>query len=334
MLSSTREWQFDLTVKSDAATQIKQIVRSENIDLIWCVTNSSSIISLMDHLLEEISTPVVTMVWDTPQHFVLGQHLDRLTAQILKHRFAQVLHKSERVSVTGSAMQRVFWRDYGIDSVSIVHGINRDLWHAGLASPRVSNELIIVFAGSLYAKREWNALLDAVETTNAIIAKRRVVIRYFGQFPRTGVRKAPFVEFMGTLPPDVTLRALSGADIAYLPYWFDEKYSYVVRTSFPSKLSTYLAAGLPVLYHGPKDSSPTEFFSVYPVGLCCHSHGAKDISENLERLATDDALIRSIVDARRYAQEQELSLDVMLQRFATLINVDYHQLVPLSSAAS
>ena len=49
---------------------------------------------------------------------------------------------------------------------------------------------------------------------------------------------------------------LSACDVCYVPYWFDEAFRPGVELSFPNKVSLYLAAGRPILYHGPEQATP------------------------------------------------------------------------------
>ena len=55
------------------------------------------------------------------------------------------------------------------------------------------------------------------------------------------------------------LPELRTADLLYCPYWFDPGFERPCRLSFPSKLSTYLKTGVPVLFHGPEYASPRIF---------------------------------------------------------------------------
>jgi hypothetical protein len=110
--------------------------------------------------------------------------------------------------------------------------------------------------------------------------------------------------------------------LAYLPYWLDRKYAEIVKMTFPNKLATYVAARVPVLYHGPQDSSPTRFLQRFPVGLNCGSLETTDLAAAIERLVSDPAF-RS--DAMRFcdqAYEQELSDAVFRQRFAEFVGID------------
>lgn len=54
---------------------------------------------------------------------------------------------------------------------------------------------------------------------------------------------------------EVVRTDMESADLLYLPLPFDERNHAFSRFSLSTKLVTYLASGLPILYHGPSDSA-------------------------------------------------------------------------------
>jgi len=123
---------------------------------------------------------------------------------------------------------------------------------------------------------------------------------------------------------------MSEADITYLPYWFDEAYRLSARMSFPSKLTTYLASGRPVLFHGPQYSSVTKFFYRFPVGICCHSLEESKIIECLHKFATDKNFYAESTKAIQTALDEELDLRIFLKRFAELLGIEESDLLSIN----
>ncbi len=160
-----------------------------------------------------------------------------------------------------------------------------------------SKEITIGFAGSLYAKREWNTLVHALESTDGEVDGRQVRIRFLGQFPRWGARRSSFVEFLGYQSIEDTLEILKTTMWYIFHTGLTRRHAYIVQTSFPNKLSTYVASGVPILFHGPKESSPSWFMDDFPIGLCCHSLIAEDILRTINRLVSDTTVAQH--DARR-----------------------------------
>lgn len=122
---------------------------------------------------------------------------------------------------------------------------------------------------------------------------------------------------------------MSEADLCYLPYWFDRRHAETVKMSFPSKLSAYVAAGRPVLFHGPADSTPARFLDRYAVGVSCNSDQPATLLEAIERCAWDADLCRGYPAARSRALEEELGLEAMIRRFADFLSVKRSDLAPL-----
>jgi hypothetical protein len=108
-------------------------------------------------------------------------------------------------------------------------------------------------------------------------------------------------------------------DIAYLPYWLDEKYHYVTQMCFPTKLTTYLAAGVPILYHGPSDGSPARFLAKYPAGIGCHTADSADIIKTIERFVTEKDFYPKAASAIENARTGEYNLNVFESRFLTFM---------------
>jgi hypothetical protein len=61
----------------------------------------------------------------------------------------------------------------------------------------------------------------------------------------------------------------AGSEAAYLGLWRNPERSLFVSTSLSSKLATYAAAGLPVLYDGPESTPAWRLIDRYRAGVAC-----------------------------------------------------------------
>jgi len=164
-----------------------------------------------------------------------------------------------------------------------------------------SKEIDIVFAGSLYAYKEWSYFLDAIEEYNILDQERNLNVMCIGPVSRWA-KKRDFVSYEMLKPIKEAAQIINKADIAYLPYWMSEKYSYAVRTAFPSKMSMYVASGTPVLFHGPEESTPTEFLNQYKVGVSCSSIASNDIIDSIHK-------ILSVKFQNQYVSSREVAMN-------------------------
>ena len=128
--------------------------------------------------------------------------------------------------------------------------------------------------------------------------------------------------FLGWHSTTDALAILSQCDVCYVPYWFDDAFRPGVELSFPNKVSLYLAAGRPIFFHGPQESTPTRFLARWPVGVASHSLDGSEILAALNTAATDAAFHEAAADAIPRALRTELGMHVFRRRFAEFLGVD------------
>jgi glycosyltransferase involved in cell wall biosynthesis len=130
------------------------------------------------------------------------------------------------------------------------------------------------------------------------------------------------IELKGWQPAELMLREIAETSFCYLPYWFEPSKRRHVELSFANKFETYLAAGRPVLFHGPAYAGIAETIKQYGVGLCVHSLDQDQIIAALERLILDSHLRESFSQASVSAFHAEFNARVMMKNFAELIGVE------------
>lgn len=316
-----------------APSLIKQAVRvgrENNVDILWASLSSPTLIYMAKRVANDLDAQLVTTVMDPPESFAVELGMDCLSRRTMLKCFKDTLQASVRCSVASEGMQEEYKRRYGIDSEVLIHGVHPRLRRPPSTKPTDISKFVIGFAGSLYAKQEWRSLLSALSSVDWRVGGRDVILKVLGgwiiHYQAQGRMQ---VEYLGWRSLEETIDILSQVDVNYLPYWFDRSYSLSVRVCFPNKLSTYLAAGRPVFYQGPKDSSPTRFFQRFPVGICCHSLNESDIIESLSRFVNDQDFYASAARQTQIAVDQELNLRVFLKRFASLIGISEAELLPI-----
>ena len=119
---------------------------------------------------------------------------------------------------------------------------------------------------------------------------------------------------------------MATCDFAYLPYWFDGDFRDSVRLCFPTKLGTYLSSGVPILYHGPRNSSPTQFLERYPAGVCCHSNARSEIIDALACFTRDPKRYQDMNAAGQVALDEALNYE--------LFRLGFHQLLGFTESRS
>lgn len=315
--------------------QAVQFGRRHEIDLVWAILHHHPTLTYVAKpVAEALNAELVTNVHDPPQRFIIDRGLEgpvrRFIQRMIEDALATTLQASVRCGAASEGMRETYKRQYGVDSVVLIHGLPPSQVRPPAKKLTTSTRFVIGFAGSLYAQQEWQALLGALDNVDWRIEGREVTIRIMGGMLNLRTRSKMNVEYLGWRSLEETLDELSTVDVTYLPYWFDEAYRDIVRLSFPNKLSTYLAAGRPVFYHGPEEATPARFMQRYPAGVCCHSLSEVDILECLQCII-DGNFYASTAQHVQSAVEQELNLAVFLRRFAAFVGIQETDLLPVAT---
>ncbi len=302
------------------ARKIRTIVSQNGTEQLWITLNTPSAIILAEILDSQVDIPLKCTVWDPPQTLCHNAGLPTgVEAAVLK-AFGNCIRNAVAVTVASEPMRDHYRTLYGKESLVWIHATPEHAISSPMPRLKKQGHIRIVFAGSLYARDEFESFCDALESINWRIGELVVTLHVFGPtLPQHQQNEHIVIE--GWCAPEDLTRRLSSFDIGYLPYWFDQRYTTSVKYCFPSKLSTYLSSGLRVFYHGPYDSSPRIFLNEYPVGVACHSLGAEEILQKLENMVLDRSFFSRTQDAISRALSERLGPSVFAQTCSEFIEL-------------
>lgn len=300
-----------------------EYARSHRIDEVWAVLDTPVSIALAAPVAAALGVPLRVTVWDDIEHNVDYFKLDRFTAKRSRRSFVQAVRRASRVAVIGETMQAEYARRYGQRGVIVRHGA--ECAEVELATTDAADSPIrIGFAGSVSARSAFKCLLDALDALGWHIDGRDVTLVLMGprfdlwsQVPRR-------IECLGWQSVEDTIRVLSECTVNYLPQPFEPNWRPFAELSFPSKLTTYLAAGAPVLLHAPSYASLPAFFARHPFGASCTTLDAAALAEALQQLCLDDALRQTSREAAVRALHDEFSVRRFRDSFAEFIGINLH----------
>jgi hypothetical protein len=298
-------------------------------DLLWMPLAGPTMINVADSIAERLGIPLLTTVWDSPDYF-LPHYWDLHGAALARvlARFDSAIRRSVRCAVASPEMKAAYEARYGTPCVPMVHGLPASEWRTPSGSRSPNEPFVIGYAGSLYARNEWDALIAALGSVGWRVGGRDVIVRVLAGSFDVRAGGPTRIEFLGWHSTADAVRIMSGCDICYVPYWFDPAFRAGVELCFPNKISMYLAAGRPIFFHGPRESTPAHFLERHPVGVACHSVEREAIVRALTTAATDEALHATAAHEIPVALREELGLDVFRRRFAEFIGVDENALAP------
>ncbi|MFG0336075.1 MAG: glycosyltransferase [Maioricimonas sp. JB049] len=306
-------WRHDSAVVRD----LVRFGRQQNVEKVWAVLDSPMLYRVAPRVAAELDVPLASTIWDPPEGVCLQLGIDRLSRRLARRQFVHALQSSERCGVISERMARAYGRLYGTDNVVVRHGISAaDVCRRERPE---DGELHIGFCGSLYAEAEWVTLLQALDHLQWRVGRRRVRLIVAGsRIPVLRSRSAAHVEYLGWRDMHEVVERMANCDFGYFPYWFNEAYADSVRLCFGTKLTTYMTAGLPVLYHGPRDAALVDFFGRFDVANCCHQLDPVRLSQTIEQMA-DPASRACMANEVERAVAEELNERVFHERFRELV---------------
>ncbi|WP_335222365.1 hypothetical protein [Nostoc sp.] len=300
-------------------------------DVIWCILEGQTMINLAIPVSSALRLPLLTQVWDPPTWWMRANQVDKFSKSLVLKEFEKVLGMSDGCAAASWAMAEHYCSVYGVRTIPVVPSLDSKLALSPVETMHPGKNFVIGMAGQIYATDEWQALLNALDSINWQIGGRDIKLQLMSYEIKLSTMKRMQVEFFGWRSQQETITLMSQADVLYCPYWFDPAFEMEARLSFPSKMTTYLAAGRPIFFHGPDYASPANFLKHNDAGICCHSLETQEIVKTLSLLATDTQLCTQLSQNGQLAFNKNLTLESMHKNFAEFLQVQENWLLPLST---
>jgi hypothetical protein len=192
--------------------------------------------------------------------------------------------------VVSENMLKDYKLKYGVDCVIVRHALANPC--DTTISINDTQKIYIGFAGTLYDQSQLTSLICALRELNWMYKDKEIILRIIGN---TYIFKCLFspcnIQLYGRRNVEETKLILEESHFNFLPIPLKKEWKTFAKYSFPTKLSTYLAAGRPVLVQAPKDSAASDFCSENNIGCICSSVDINHVKKCiLEMLNENDNL--------------------------------------------
>lgn len=314
----------------ELVSEICQMPFTKACDKVFAILDCPTVIQVATAVAERLRKPLVVMVWDAPELLADQLNMDRWSTANMQHQFASTIQRAEKVGVISEQMQQAYTKKYGEkDYVILRHGISPQLWSLATDVSH-SDRVTIGFAGSITAQEPFRRLVETLDANEWRVCGKSVTLRLIGCRYTLDSRRPQHIEYFGWRSLQETVRLLGESDLLYLPQPFEAHLRALAELSFPTKLSSYLAAGRRVLLHAPEYASIVPFLLYYPIGVHCASLEDDAILGGLEQLmAMADSTVSNAIGA---ARGDEFNDEVFHARFRELIGFKPNDL-PNTNAA-
>ena len=293
--------------------------KKHQVDRVWCILQGQTMVRLAQPVAESLGVPLHTQVWDPLAWWLRANKIDAVTSAKLLEKFDAVIKASKSCATASWAMSKEYTEKYGVPNIPVISSLPSESAILPASAPNQSDEFVIGLAGQIYATVEWNALILAIEKFNWEIDGKKIKFRILSRGLPSGIISPKYVEYLGWMTQKEAIENLSRVDILYLPYWFSPEFCEEARLSFPSKLITYLAAGRPILFHGPSYASPGRYLDENNAGVCCHSLEPEHIFEKINLLATNTDIYQQMAFNGAVIFNRDFTHKKMMENFYEFI---------------
>lgn len=307
-----------------AAEATVSFAREHGVREIWAVLDGPSTTELAVPVARRLGVPLRVMVWDDVEHNVRYFGLDSWTARRVKKRFAQTVRSAARCAVIGETMQAEYSRRYAQHGVIVRHGTDPSTPQVAATEPGPA--IRIGFAGSVTARSAFDKLLATLDQLGWEVGGRPVTLVLMGGRFDLWSKVPRRIECLGWQPVDLTIQILAGCTLNYLPQPFESDWRSFSELSFPSKLTTYLAARVPILLHSPTYASLPRFFADHRFGVLCTELDTTRLGEALQSIALNPDVRANAVSASELALAQEFSTQRFRTSFAEFLDLQLESL--------
>lgn len=293
--------------------------REQKVDLLWAVLQGQTATQMAPEVARKLGVPMVTQVWDPLIWWLLANRIDRFSRAAALRDFDRALTASRCCLAASWAMAEAYRTRYGTAGVPVIASHASELGKAPDLNSFPGSTIRLGMAGQFYAGDEWRQLLQALNDHDWRIRGREVEITVLGGGMPPGAAPTGRVHFLGWKSQPEAAEILASMDVLYCPYPFAPEMEEVSKLSFPSKVVLYLAAGRPVLFHGPAYSSPADYLRRRDAGYLVTEQNAAAIFGALGKLIDDPALYRALGERARAAFQADFTLETMRANFSRAI---------------
>lgn len=288
---------FSILFRRQARAIAKQILnhlRAKDISDVLIILESPILFEIARLLSKSRTHRTSTLVWDHPEHVISNYGYCGLVRDFLLKSFSKSIQASSAV-ITVATKLREHLRQMNpkakVEAQKSPVSLSEDF--VPLVSP-TSGEFVIGYAGSVTAPQEFDTLLLHLDSINWAINGRSIRLKLFGKrfvLSSSSSRRIEYCGFRNTTHE--LIDELRKCNLLFLPQPFSAKLSLVSRYSFPTKLSTYLSSGCPILLFAPSDSSIVSELNPslsdhWSFGVYCQQESGQPIPDLIRSISITD----------------------------------------------
>lgn len=203
-----------------------------------------------------------------------------------------VFKKSSKLICISEKMQSEYQDRYK-KKFSVIHNPYIKEQYNQKKISRTNEKFRVLYAGSI-ENYNYKLLLRFGEALFNQNAKKDTEFDVYGVFRKDKYKKAVLksnrISYKGFIKREELLEKIGGYDMLFLPMSFDPKMIKQIRLSMPTKITDYLASGIPVFLLAPDNIAVTEYAIKYKWAFVCTN--INELQTNLTGFLNDEKLMK------------------------------------------
>lgn len=259
--------------------------RAQGATDLWAILQGQTMVRIAAPTAQALGVPLRLHVWDPLGWWLDAHGVDPVNRRLDLALFDRAMRQAQCSAAASEPMASHYEQTYGKPSKAVIASIDPLLAQTPRPALRDDDTVVVGMVGQFYASEEWAQLVVALNAAQWRVSGRKVVLMTFGHEPPPTSIPEGHLRFMGWMDqPDVIRTLAASCDVSYCPYPFAERMKEVARLSFPSKVPTYLAAGRPILFHGPSYAAPYIYLKARGAAYLCRDLYAASVYDGLAHL--------------------------------------------------
>ena len=295
-----------------AATVINEKVKGNSeLYVLVCPQGANAIYTL--HELKK-HRPVKYITWVMDDHLIEFVNGEWRYPQYIEPVFKKHLREAEHVFVISPAMQEFYKSRFGVES-TVLFGSSDMVVGAEEYVINLNNPLKIGYFGAV-ANWQRDALIAVADALKGTETQLHIY---------SGVNELPHnlqedeVHFKGRLAADEVQTIMHNYDALLLPISFKDELRNMSQFNIATKMSEYLACGVPIIVVGPAYSAMVKYLTEHKAAIIVSSTPKGDITRAIN-LLRDQKQISHILKNAQNLVENEVGTQPMYKKWLSVIN--------------
>jgi glycosyltransferase involved in cell wall biosynthesis len=295
-----------------AATVINnKFKRNQELCALVCPQGANAIYTL--HELQK-HRPVKYITWVMDDHIIEFADGSWRYPRYIEPILAEHLRKAEQVFVISPAMQEFYKSRFGVQS-TVLFGSSNVAESAQEYSVNINKPLRIGYFGAV-ANWQRDALIAVADALKGTDTELHI---YSGVNELPGDLQVDEVHFNGRLAPNEVQTTMHNYDALLLPISFKVELRNMSEFNIATKMSEYLACGVPIIAVGPAYSAMIKYLDEHKAAITVSSTQKEDIV-NAISLLRDQKQVSHILKNAQDLVKSEVSTEPMLKKWLSVIN--------------